>query len=273
MADFLVSRTDPDASLMPRSGGIRPGYHVHYAVDGGRARVILQVLTTPSEVMENTPMLDLLWRCRFRWRLRPKHVTGDTTYGTAENNTAIEDEGIRAYVPLPDFDKRTPYYGKREFRYERGRDEYRCPQGQTLQRRTAKRTERVVVYQAAAATCNACSVKARCTPSGHGRIIHRGAGEEYLERVRGYHETEGYRRALRKRRVWVEPLFGEAKQWHGLRRFRLRCLGRVNIEALLIATGQNLKRLLGWRGWRRRHFLGGAAGVALVPAQPPLDHL
>jgi hypothetical protein len=37
-----------------------------------------------------------------------------------------------------------------------------------------------------------------------------------------------------------------------MRRFRLRLLTRVNIEALLIASGQNLKRLLKKRGWGRR---------------------
>jgi hypothetical protein len=66
--------------------------------------------------------------------------------------------------------------------------------------------------------------------------------------------------------VWVEPLFGEAKDWHGLRRFRLRRLWRVNIEALRIAAGQNLKRLLSRYGWGRRPFPGGAPGV-LVGAQ------
>src|SRR5262249_2203848 len=47
-------------------------------------------------------------------------------------------------------------------------------------------------------------------------------------------------------------LFAEAKEWHGLRRFRLRRFWRVNCEALLTATGQNLKRLLSGRGWGRR---------------------
>jgi hypothetical protein len=68
---------------------------------------------------------------------------------------------------------------------------------------------------------------------------------------------------MRKRQVWVEPLFAEAKAWHGLRRFRLRGLERVNGEALLIAAGQNLKRLLSWHGWGRRPFPSGATGVAL----------
>ncbi len=71
--------------------------------------------------------------------------------------------------------------------------------------------------------------------------------------MRGYGETEAYRKALRKRQVWVEPLFAEAKDWHGSRRFRLRGLEKVNAEALLIAAGQNIKRLLayGERGPRR----------------------
>jgi hypothetical protein len=83
--------------------------------------------------------------------------------------------------------------------------------------------------------------------------VSRSLQEEYLERVRAYRETEAYRKALRKRTVWVEPLFGEAKEWHGLRRFRLRRLEKVNSEALMIASGQNVKRLLafGTRGPRR----------------------
>ena len=72
---------------------------------------------------------------------------------------------------------------------------------------------------------------------------------------------------MRKRAVWVEPLFGEAKQWHGLRQFRLRGLENVNIEGLLGSTGQNLKRWVGATGWGRRH---GPQGSLLALAAPPL---
>jgi hypothetical protein len=67
---------------------------------------------------------------------------------------------------------------------------------------------------------------------------------------------------VHERQVWVEPLFAEGKQWHQMRRFRLRRLWRVNTEAFLIATGQNLKRLLQTRGWGRRPFPGGMATTA-----------
>ena len=251
-------------------GGSDLGYHTHYAVDGGKARIILSVLVTPSDVMDNQPMLDLLWHCRFRWQLPLEQVTGDTRYGTAENIVGIEHAGLRAYLPLPDFDGRTPFYGKQRFTYDVDQDQYRCPHGAMLPRRKTKHTERVIVYQANAATCNACPLKPKCTDSDRGRMVTRSFDEPYLQRVRAYHETEGYKKAMRKRQVWVEPLFAEAKAWHGLERFRLRRLEKVNTEALLIATGQNLKRLLSWRGWGRRLWPGGAVGVVLPLFLPPI---
>jgi len=62
--------------------------------------------------------------------------------------------------------------------------------------------------------------------------------------VREYHQTAAYQKAMRKRGYWVEPLFGEPKDFHRLRRFRLRGLLKVYIEGVMIAAGQNLKRLL-----------------------------
>ena len=199
-------------------------------MDGGKARIILHALVTPADVMENEPMLDLLRRVSFRWRLRPKRAVADTTYGTAENIRALEEAGIHAYVPLPDFERRTPYYGKARFTYDAARDEYRCPGEQPLRRRKAKYADETVVYRAEAATCNACPLKAQCTGSDHGRQVSRSFHEDVLDRVRSYHATPAYQKAMRKRKVWPEPLFGEAKQWHGLRQFRLRGLANVNIE-------------------------------------------
>ncbi len=64
---------------------------------------------------------------------------------------------------------------------------------------------------------------------------------------------EAYQKAMRKRQVWVEPLFAEAKEWHGLGCLRLRGLENANIQGVLVAAGQNLKRLLAATGWGQRH--------------------
>jgi Transposase DDE domain len=193
-------------------------------------------------------------------------VTGDTTYGTVHNIRAVEDMGIRAYVPLPDWEQHSPYFGVAKFTYDAEHDHYVCPTGQVIRRTSTDEAGQRVLYRAPAATCRACPLKAQCTPAKKtGRSLYRSFGEEYLERMQTYQSTAAYQKALRKRQVWVEPLFAEAKGWHGLRRFRLRRLWRVNCEALLTAAGQNLKRLLAQCGWGRRPLPSGAALAVTRP--------
>jgi len=266
-ADFLASKTDPDSSPMKRreSKGSHLGYYDHYVVDGGKARIILNALVTPFEVTENQPMLDLLWRTSFRWRIHPKQVTGDTAYGTTQNIAAVERAGIRAYVPLTGAGKARPYFSKEEFTYDPGRDLYRCPAGEILRPKTFRAARNQVVYKTEPGACDSCSMRPQCTDNKTGRQVLRHRDERYVDRVKSYRGTFAYEKALRKRRVWVEPLFGEAKDWHGLRRFRLRGLEKVNIEALLIASGQNIKRLVAARGRSPRKL---AQAAALRPPDP-----
>jgi transposase len=267
-ADLLASKTDPDASPMKRKGKdfSHLGYHAHYyVVDGGKSRVILGVLVTPFEVTENKPMLDLLWRSVFRWKVRPERVTGDSAYGTVENISAVEKVGIRAYMSLKGAGKGRPYFSKDEFTYDAKADLYRCPAGQSLRPAGRHAARSLIKYRADAGTCGACALKPKCTLSKKGREVLRYLDEEYVDRVKGYSGTYLYEKALRKRRVWVEPLFGEAKDWHGLRRFRLRRLEKVNVEALLIASGQNVKRLLGANRCGLRSL---PQATALHPAEP-----
>ncbi len=163
----------------------------------------------------------------------------------------VERMGIRAYLPTSDLSQRTKFYPAERFHYEAEHDHYLCPQGQTLRLSSRRQSEQVFIYAGEAAVCNACPVKAECTESNSGRHICRSFFQDYLDRVE------------RKRSVWVEPLFGEAKQFHGLRRFRLRGLWKVNIEGVLTAAGQNLKRLLKCLKIRNSHsLLRGVQSVA-----------
>ena len=271
MADLRVSTTDPDASPMhqKKRSTSRLGYLTHYVVDGGKARVVLNVLVTGAEVTENLPMQEMLFWSTFRWRLRPRSATGDAAYGTRENIAAVEKAGIRAYAALPDQQKRTSLFAIEDFVYDAQKDLYTCPQGETLRRRGRDHRGGYVRYAASASSCNPCPLKSRCTNGPKGRWLSRGLEEEYLERVRAYRRTEAYRKALRKRAVWVEPLFGEAKEWHGSRRFRLRGLEKVNAEALMIASGQNAKRLVAFGSRRPKKT---AMVAALRPPERPSAH-
>jgi hypothetical protein len=57
-------------------------------------------------------------------------ITGDSKYGTKENIAAVEKAGVRAYVSMADFEKKSPYYGASRFVYDAEQDLFRCPQGE-----------------------------------------------------------------------------------------------------------------------------------------------
>jgi hypothetical protein len=237
ISDFRVSTTDPDATPITDGRKSALGYQDHYVVDGGRARIILAAVVLPGDVMENTPLLDLVRRVAFRGHRRPQRVIADAAYGTGENLRELEQDGLVPLMPVTDYEQSTPFFKQADFTYDRERDVYTCPQGTRLRARGNSYCARIRAYQAPTETCQACPVRARCTDSTQGRRINRQFDEDYRERARQRQTTPAYRKALRKRAMWVEPLFGEAKDWHGLRRFRLRGLPKVNMEGLRIAAG------------------------------------
>ena len=200
------------------------GYHDHYVVDGGRARIILAALVTPASIMDNIPMLDLIRWSRFRWHVQPSIAVGDTRFGTVPNIVGLEQDGLRAYLPTPIQSRSHQFYPLERFRYDPERDLFVCPQGQELHLQARIESQQHFRYRAEPAICNGCPVKHECTQSQSGRTVHRSFFQKYLDRVQHYRETAAYKKAIRKRQVWVEPIFGEAKQWHNLQKFRLRGL-------------------------------------------------
>jgi hypothetical protein len=75
----------------------------------------------------------------------------------------------------------------------------------------------------------------------HIAVEERGSAAAHA-RVRMRVRGAGYRLSQRCRKL-IEEVFGEGKDWHGLRRFRRRGRRRVQQEAFLIGWVLNLKRL------------------------------
>ena len=82
-------------------------------------------------------------------------------------------------------------------------------------------------------------VRRRITP----HVAAKTTGREPIhQRVRRLSRTLGYQLSQRARKK-IEELWGEAKCWHGFRRFHRRGLVQVRDEAYLMAWLLNLKRL------------------------------
>jgi hypothetical protein len=101
-------------------------------------------------------------------------------------------------------------------------------------------------------------------PPPRGRIP---AGLSRRERMGLKLRTKAGRRHYARRKVIVEPIFGQIKEARGFRRFSLRGLEAVQAEGLLVAAVHNLGKLFasGQAGWvllgraiGSRQALGGA---------------
>ncbi len=161
-------------------------------------------------------MLDLLWRACFRWRLRPHHATGDGKYGNLESIPTLGEAAVRAYVALHESGDRPGFFPKGAFRYDVQEDACVCPAGKLLRPLGNKKSgEQGDDLPGEGLRVRGVPVRATVHHKKNGRQIRRSPGERHVDRGRGYRQTEPYRRAIRKRKVWVEPSFAEGKAWHG----------------------------------------------------------
>lgn len=68
------------------------------------------------------------------------------------------------------------------FAYDAHLDRYECPQGELLTLHTHDDRDKLAIYKAPAASCNACMLKAFCTPHDEGRRVYRS--------LAAFHETD-----------------------------------------------------------------------------------
>ena len=99
-------------------------------------------------------------------------------------------------------------------------------------------------YVTAKGTCLTCKLRAFCTRSNTGRTIHRHRDQELLERARKIANAKAAKPDLKRRQHLIERSFADAANCHGLKRARWRGLWKQAIQDLLIATVQNLRKLI-----------------------------
>ena len=99
-------------------------------------------------------------------------------------------------------------------------------------------------YVTANGSCLVCKLRALCTGSRTGRTIHRHRDQAWLEKARKIANSKAAKADLKRRQHLMERSFADAANRHGLKRSRWRGLWRQAIQDLLIATVQNLRKLL-----------------------------
>lgn len=238
-----VSRTDPDAGYMVRDGKPKGFFYLDHRTVDGRYAIITDTHVTPANVHDSIPYLARLDRQRDRFGFDVKAVGLDAGYASAPIARGLEDRdilGVTGYLRPSGPKEMLP---KRAFAFDPGTDAYRCPEGQIIPYATTDRNG-LRHYKSDPARCRDCPLLASCTTNANAqRTLTRHVWAEARERADSHRLTDWGKRLYARRKETVERSFADAKQLFGHRYARFRSRAKVQTQALLAATAQNIKKI------------------------------
>ena len=252
------SKTDTDATFMRmkedhmRNGQLKPGYNLQISTEN-------QIITNysihqnPTDTKTFIPHLNQFEK---QYGKVPAAAVADAGYGSEQNYEYLAHKGIESFVKYNNFDteQRKSKHIKKPFAadylfFNKEQNQYTCPIGQPMQhmgtysQKTDAGYERTIdKYQAK--NCSSCPLNGACHKSKGNRIIevshqgnlYRKQSSENLKSEQGIY----YRK---KRCIEPEPVFGNLKHNKKFKRFMLRGLEKVNIEAGLLALSHNFAKI------------------------------
>jgi transposase/chorismate mutase len=269
----MMSQSDPDTTLTRQgSGESRPRYKHHRVIDDSKG-VITAIETTPGAIAENKKLMGLVAQHEKNTQCQTQIVVADHQYGTSENFVACQERGITTHMGDAASKARRGHdqslFGEKAFIYDAKNNVYWCPAGQSLKARRLDPIRRRIKYKAPARVCGACALRAQCTGSVHGRVVHRHENQLTLDVARAQAHSAAARRDRKRRHHLMERSFADATNNHHFKRARWRRLWRQQIQDYLIAAIQNVRILLA----HQRPRQNAAAAMLLLSATPEMPTL
>ena len=244
-----LSLTDPDARSMNSAGkGTGTvGYNVQTAVDTKNHMIVAHdVINITHDRNSLNEMAKLA-----REAIGRKSLTAlaDRGYYSGPQIRDCQLDGMTPLVPktVTSGARADGRFDKRDFLYNKKRDEYRCPAGQRAIRRFSSLDKGMMIHLYWSSACPKCPLKNRCTPSDY-RRIRRWEHEEVLEAMQ--RQLDRMPEALKLRRSTVEHPFATIKAWMGATHFLTKTLPKVRTEMSLHVLAYNMKRAIKILGTR-----------------------
>jgi transposase len=239
--DQQLSLTDPDARSMKSRGAGIVGYNVQTAVDTEHHLIVAHEVTNKGS--DRRQLTKMASKAKAELQSKRLSVVADRGYYNSRELRSCEQAGIDAYVPnsATSNNKAKGQFDKRDFVYKAEVDEYVCPAGQSLTRRTRTHQGDLIIDRYWSSECQTCSLKPQCT-TGKERRVSRWEHEDVLERAQTRLDRQPD--AMQIRRATVEHPFGTLKYWMGSTHFLTKTLDRVSTEMSLHVLAYNMKRVM-----------------------------
>lgn len=244
-----VNLIDSDAMLMKmkNSRGSQMAYN-------GQISSSKQIIVAYDIAAENTDtklLLPMIEATENITKQKVETVKADSGYFSKDNIDGVKAKNIAAYIPdqaksLEEYQEKNnqiPAYDRRNFLYDKEKDEYICPRKQRLKFSRIKNGTKEYVCNA----CSNCSVKAQCAKKGKNRYLHFNSQlEEYKKESRQLLNSENGKAKYVERMSEVEPVFGDIFHNQGARYFLCRGKPMVKIEFGLSCIAHNLVKIANW---------------------------
>ena len=247
---------EADARLMKTAQGpTRVAYNVQSVVDAEHGLILHHAVT--QEASDNRQLAPMAEAAKAVLEQEKLTVVADSGYSNGEQLTRCSQAGITAFVPpnrAINNQGDGSFFQKSDFSFDAEQDCYRCPAGETLQRKQAMNKDRQTIYTTTA--CPECALKAQCTQARQ-RFVSRHFDELVFEQAQV--RCRSHPEMMKRRREIVEHPFGNLKERiFGNARFLLRGLAGVSGEMALAVLAYNFKRVI--------NILGVHALLARLPA-------
>ena len=241
--EIKISRTDPDSGYMMRDDKPRGFFYLDHRTVDAKHAIITDTHVTAGSVHDSQPYLARLDRQRERFGFEVQAVGLDAGYFTPAVCRGLEERGVAGVMGYRTPNHKPGMFYKREYRYDRFREEYVCPQGQALPYSTTNR-HGYQEYKSNPEICRRCPARGKCTNSANAiKVVTRHVWEWAKEKVEARRLSEWGRRIYARRKETVERSFADAKQLHGHRYARMCGLRKVAEQCLLAAAAQNIKKI------------------------------
>jgi len=244
-----ISFADHEARIMGKNGSFDDSYNPQISVDGDFQIIVGQhVSQNANDKKEVEVGLESIQHAAGRY---PDMISLDNGYFSGENLKALEYSEVNAYIAIDRNDKKHSeslgeserHLVKSDFRYDEEKDCFHCPNDQVLVLKN-KGTGGKHVYQGDIAVCGNCPFFSRCSQSkkGEARTISTDQHEGLRQAMRLKMEQEEAKEIYKRRKVIVEPVFGQIKNG-GFRGFSLRGKEKVSGEFSLVCAAHNIKKM------------------------------
>ena len=246
-----ASTTDPEARIMKHAHGeFAPGYNVQISTDA-KAKVIVGVGVSQSgnDAAELIPAVE---RVEANLGQAPQQMVVDGSFINQQNLVEMEKRKIEVIGPVIDHTSQTAAglqkrgvaaeFFPEAFVYDEESNGYTCPAGRKLtyqgeEKRAFSLRHR---YRARPSDCRACGFQAQCCPGSQARSLVRTEEAAEVRVYREKMETDSAKEIYKQRSAVAEFPHAWIKEKFGLRKFRLRGLAKVRIEALWACLAYNI---------------------------------